>query len=245
MNLETLKNAFLKIKARFLDLLFPLECLGCGKENEWLCQSCINRIKYKKIDQCVVCKESSHLGQTHPACQDKTFLDGVIIAADWEDQTLQTAIHKYKYNFMTGLAGPLTQILTKKINTPQQLELWRGKRIILAPVPLHKKRLRWRGFNQAELLAEKIASQIGWEMQTILLARQRYTKPQAKLKKEEREKNLIGAFGTQATIDERESETVVILVDDVLTTGTTMNECAKILKQNGAKTVWGLALARG
>ncbi|HRY63026.1 MAG TPA: ComF family protein [Patescibacteria group bacterium] len=245
MKLEILKNALLKIKTRFLDLLFPIECLGCGGENDWLCQECLAKIKYKKIEQCVVCKETTVFGQTHTSCREKTALDGMIVAAEWEDKILQEAIHKYKYNFVQGLAEPLSKILIQKIKRLEQLALWQGQKIVLMPVPLHKKRYHWRGFNQAALLAARVAKYFGWETQDLVLKRERYTKPQAKLKKEERERNMVGAFGASAITSEHASETVVILVDDVVTTGATMNECANILKANGVKTVWGLALARG
>lgn len=185
------------------------------------------------------------LGQTHGICQEKTALDGMIVAAEWEDKILQEAIHKYKYNFVQGLAEPLSKILIQKIKRPEQLALWQGQKIILVPVPLHKKRYRWRGFNQAELLTEKVGEYFHWEINRDFVARVRYTKPQAKLKKEEREQNIIGAFGVNMLTAEQPVEKIVILVDDVLTTGATMDECAKSLKQKGIKTVWGLAIARG
>jgi ComF family protein len=193
----------------------------------------------------VVCKNTTWLGKTHESCQEKTELDGVIIAAEWEDKILQEAIHKYKYSFVMGLARPLAQILIKKINEPELARLMSGKIILVASVPLHKRRLRWRGFNQAELLAKEIVSHFGWPMMPLLMLRKKYTKPQAKLKKEEREKNLQGVFGVAGEQITEIKDQTILLIDDVLTTGTTMNECAKILKEAGAKEVWGVALARG
>ncbi len=246
MNYHNLKNAFLKIKTRFLNLIFPIECLGCGRENFWLCPECLDRIKYQRVNRCVVCKELATLGQTHNNCREQTALDGVIVAAEWEDEVLQEAIHKYKYNFLTGMAEPLADILIKKIKSESGWEhLMADKKITLVPIPLHPRRLRWRGFNQAELLAEKISQQLGWEKEKFLLQRRRYTEPQAKLKKETRQENLAGAFAITQKKEAINRERLIILVDDVLTTGATMNECARVLKQNGIKTVWGLALARG
>ncbi|NMC51288.1 ComF family protein [Candidatus Kuenenbacteria bacterium] len=254
MNWPVIKNALEKLTGRFLDVLFPIECLGCGRENEWLCPLCQAKIKLKTIDQCVVCKEPTVFGQTHRSCQEKTALDGVIVAAEWEDKLLQEAIHKYKYSFVKGLAEPLAQILIKKITPPRQaiwagepqmVQLLKSKNIILAPIPLHRRRLNWRGFNQAELLAERIGREFGWPIMPLLMRRNKYTKPQAKLKKEEREKNLQGVFGMSDELEKGLKDKTVLLIDDIITTGTTMNECAKILKEAGAKEVWGAALARG
>ncbi|OGG91246.1 hypothetical protein A3H03_01765 [Candidatus Kuenenbacteria bacterium RIFCSPLOWO2_12_FULL_42_13] len=245
MEWQAVMSTFVKIKPFLLDLFFPIECLGCGGENKWLCQRCQEKIKLKAIDECLVCKETTGLGKTHEPCRTKTFLDGVMVAAAWEDKLLQGAIHKYKYNFVTGLAEPLADILIKKMNEPERVRLFEKRKIILVPVPLHKKRLNWRGFNQAELLTKKISSHFGWGIQPMLLLRQRYTKPQVKLKKEKRAQNIQGAFGIKPGQPETIKDALVILVDDVLTTGATMNECAKILKENGIKEVWGLALARG
>lgn len=240
-----IKNAWAKLVGRFLDILLPVECLGCGQADQWLCPNCLAKIKFQKIDQCLVCKKTTYLGQTHQGCREKTWLDGVVIAADWEDPLLQDAIHKYKYKFVTDLAEPLAQILVKKITEPGWAQLFKGKNIMLVPVPLHQRRWRWRGFNQAELLAEKIGNKFNWPVMGSLMFRRRYTRPQAKLKKEEREKNLVGVFGVGTRVSGELKDRTIILVDDVITTGTTVNECAKILKENGAKEVWGIALARG
>ena len=115
MEWQAVMSTFVKIKPFLLDLFFPIECLGCGGENKWLCQRCQEKIKLKAIDECLVCKETTGLGKTHEPCRTKTFLDGVMVAAAWEDKLLQGAIHKYKYNFVTGLAEPLTDILIKKM----------------------------------------------------------------------------------------------------------------------------------
>ena len=254
MSWQKIKNALEKISRRFLDLLFPIECLGCGEEKEWLCSKCQAKIKFKTIDQCVVCKETTSLGKTHQTCQEKTKLDGVLIAAEWEDKTLQEIIHKYKYSFVTGLAEPLSKILIKKIDPLKrvlwtdelkQTQLTEQQKIILVPIPLHPRRLRWRGFNQAELLAKNIALHFDWPVDSSIILRQKHTKPQAKLKKEVREQNLHEAFVMKEIQKPKIKDKTVILIDDVLTTGTTMNECAKILKEAGAREIWGVALARG
>ncbi|MBU4216276.1 hypothetical protein L6270_02600 [Candidatus Parcubacteria bacterium] len=114
--------------------------------------------------------------------------------------------------------------------------------ILIIPVPLHNKRLRWRGFNQSEKLAHFIANKSQIKINTENLKRIKFKKPQASLKKEARLKNIQNVFTWQGAKLNHQN---IILVDDVTTTGATLNECAKILKANGANEVWGLVLANG
>ena len=114
---------------------------------------------------------------------------------------------------------------------------------ILIPVPLHRKRYNWRGFNQSFLLARSVGDKFGAAVREDILLRIRDTKPQSKTKsEEERRKNISGAF--RCVRSEDVSDKNVILIDDVCTTSATLNECAKELKGAGAKNVWGLVVAR-
>jgi len=107
-------------------------------------------------------------------------------------------------------------------------------------VPLHRRRYAWRGFNQAEILARFWSSALGINMDRRLLYRRRNTKMQVKLNGEERRKNLLGAFAVRGALPAKR----IILIDDVFTTGSTLQECARVLKLAGAVEVWGAALAR-
>lgn len=116
-------------------------------------------------------------------------------------------------------------------------------------MPLHEKRYAWRSFNQAELLAnklKKVLSQNGLDITFLpgLLFRPKYTKPQMKIHStEDRKKNIIGNFSLNEDFRKKVPRKIII-VDDVTTTGATLNECAKVLKRHGAEKVWGLVLAR-
>lgn len=116
------------------------------------------------------------------------------------------------------------------------------KNILIIPVPLHPKRLRWRGFNQSEKIADIIASNLQIPIDSTSLKRIKFKTPQAKLKKEDRIKNISNNFNWHGN---KLNQQNIILIDDVTTTGATLNECAKVLKANGAKEVWGLVLANG
>ena len=253
----------LSLSKTILDIILPIECLGCAKENIWLCAECFKKIRLIKKDKCLVCKKVSEFGKTHPWCTDKTNLDGVIIAARYGDKLLSDVIYKYKYNFIKKLASPLSEILINKIieldkqeGKPNWVSLLFGHNLIVVPVPLHKRRLRWRDFNQAELLAKNLARKFYLDLKPYILERKKYTQTQIELKRNKRLKNIQGAFRinkewqgqphTKSTLLRGKlKNTKILLVDDVTTTGSTLNECARILKESGALEVWGIVLARG
>lgn len=251
----------------FLDLVFPKECLGCGREGAWLCPDCFQRINLKIGQYCLGCKRENDFGEFCPDCRRGYFLAGVWIASLYEDKLISRAIKTLKYYFVSELAGDLGRLLIlfvhNLINRARVLKTslavgleWRDfKRVkaapaailnfrdnLVMPVPLAKKRQRWRGFNQAEILAKILAEHYNLEINIRDLVRIKHKKPQTKLDEASRLLNVKDCFAWRgAPLDKRN----IILVDDVVTTGATLNECAKILKANGAGEIWGLVAAKG
>jgi competence protein ComFC len=220
------KNPIRTVLGFLLDLIFPIHCLDCGMEGEWLCENCRQALKKRHEPQQIYVANGN-------------YLDEVIVAADFKDEIVEKLVKSFKYQLVRNLAGSLSGFLTdasicKGIN---------GCEYGLIPVPLHKRRLRWRGFNQAELLASALARKTQQPIFTALLLRVKYNIPQAQLKARERTGNMHGCFAVSEP--ERVRGGNFILVDDVVTTGSTMNECARILKENGAVKVIGLAFAHG
>ena len=221
--IQDLSRAFSAEKAR--DLLFPKFCVGCEKEGGWLCEKCLPAafIGAAEPNGCALAGEAG--------C-----LDGITALFDYGENSVSKLIKIFKYNYLLEVADIFKKIITDiKFNNT-----WSG--FVIIPVPLHARRQRERGFNQAEILAEIFSEKL------ILktgrgLTRPVYTTQQAKLSGEERRANLKNAFVFNK--DEKFVPEKVLLVDDVFTTGTTMQECAKVLKNNGVKVVWGLVLARG
>ncbi|OGG86693.1 hypothetical protein A3B87_02580 [Candidatus Kuenenbacteria bacterium RIFCSPHIGHO2_02_FULL_39_13] len=241
-----------KIYKFFLDILFPIECVGCGQEDLWLCEQCLATIKLKEIDSCPACKKISSFGKTHSWCREQTSLDGMIVAASFDNKLLRNTIHKYKYNFIKELATPLSMILINKImeldkkeDKPNWVNLLFSSDLILLPIPLHKRRLRWRDFNQAEMLSKKLAGNFYLNHRPYILKRKRYTTAQTELKREQRFDNIKNAFQVTKEWQDKLKNAKILLVDDVATTGATLNECGRTLKERGAREVWGLVLARG
>lgn len=242
-----------KIFAWSLDIIFPKNCLGCGQENFYICGDCFTKIPVQKTTKCFVCERRSPAGHTCQKCRKKnsSALNGLLVASDWNNLLLRQSIYAYKYNFIKELAQPLAQIMISSLKAINFKNLKNTKRaageLILIPVPLHKRRLLWRDFNQAELLTRKIGEYFQIPIGDKILKRSRNTLPQADIKeKSRRQKNIKGAFGLADKINRRlVHQKTIILVDDISTTASTLQECAKALKPLEPKEIWGLVLARG
>lgn len=229
---------FFYLKNFLFDLIFPVHCVACRKEGEWFCTDCVQKIKLNEKQFCPVCWQESLGGRTCISCAKKSSLDGLLVTASYDrNPKLAQAVKTLKYKFSKNLAGNLAKIL---ISTMRKNNF--SDKCVFVPVPLHKKRERWRGFNQAGLLVQAIAKEIDFPVENLLL-RVRNTPQQAKLNRQDRLKNIDSAFALHK--DYSPKNKTIILVDDVSSTGATLTECAKVLKKNGAKEVWGLVLARG
>jgi len=224
-----------RAKNFLLEIIFPIHCVGCGSEGEWLCENCAHKIQLNAQQFCPVCWQANLGGRVCVRCSSP--LDGLRVAASYQkNPELAHAIQTLKYKFSEPLAANLAAILARSISSKN----YQAERIVV-PIPLHKKRLRWRGFNQAELLARFVSSKLNLPF-AHGLTRTKNTAQQAKLSRAERIRNLAAAF--ELAPDFSPQGKTILLVDDVASTGTTLVEAAKILKQNGAQEVWGLVLAR-
>jgi ComF family protein len=219
------------------NLLFPRRCLGCGQEGNYFCQECLLALRLRKPLVCPVCQKPVIEGRTHSRCSTKYSLDGLISVFAYQG-IIRQAIGKLKYRFVTDLAKELIDLTTKHLAIPFKSQT----PITLIPIPLHSRRQRWRGFNQAELLGKLLAKELGWNIRTDILVRSRHTKPQVELKGKKRKTNIKGVFQLKTGFEKPKSK--IVLFDDVWTTGSTLKEAGRILKRAGVKEVWGLTLAR-
>jgi ComF family protein len=231
----------------FVDLLFPIECLDCGLEGEWLCAGCFLKLKINDRQACQGCSRPGLSGAICPDCKPAWALDGVLAALDYDRAVSAKLIKALKYGFVKEISPVLANIFLKFYRSLKLQDLapdFGGRQMIVMPVPLHSKRLRWRGFNQSELIARPIAAGLNGEFLGDILVRTKNVLPQTQFKGSERSRNIQGCFdyiGDKKLVNGK----IIILVDDVVTTGATMNECAKVLKRAGARKVWGFAMARG
>ena len=252
------------IKQFLLDLIFPRFCLGCKKElnlkqASFICEACLNNIVLNSGVECHVCGLRNNIGACR-RCRKKTFLNGLFAAGKYQDPILREAIHQFKYQSVESLKKPLTELLIKYLKKENLIEkLWCptpnapgvGHQICLVPVPLSWRRKLSRGFNQSELLAKELSPILNCPV-VNLLKRQKFSAPQAKIKDwKQRKENVSGAFclSTAYPLSTRCPTPVknikVILVDDVSTSGATLEEAARILKEAGVKEVYGLVVAKG
>lgn len=187
-------------------------------------------------------------GLTCHSCRPNWALDQLCITAPYDDRTVKAAIHAFKYRFIPALSGPLVELMRKYIKdrTRHGLSLFAANPLII-PIPIAQRRLNWRGFNQAELIAQRIAATYQMELRTDIVSRISFSSQQARMgNREERLKNVSGIF----VVDDRKliksiNGKDVLLIDDVCTTGATLNECARVLKDAGARSVAALVIARG
>lgn len=160
-------------------------------------------------------------------------------AASFGNKIVKEAIHKFKYGYIKDLSLPLSILI---LNHLQIIGLQIDRTFIIIPVPITDKKKRRRGFNQSEEMAKTISEATGIPLLTDALIKTKETLPQMELKRDERLENIKNCFKIKK---EREiKDKMIILLDDVYTTGSTMEECAKTLKQAGAREVWGLTAAR-
>lgn len=239
----------MNLKRFILDLLFPTTCIGCRKPDEPLCAACVNAIPQAEPG-CIVCRQRNPLGSICPGkCKrDMPYIDRAVWRAPYDHEIVRELIQRLKYRRRKEYAKVVSHLLLPAAraflnqNTPKSVSAYE---ICMLALPLHKKRMRERGFNQAELFAAHLAE----NLQIRLLPPQTLercidTQPQVSLPgRIERQKNIQDAFlvANSSAVKNK----IILLVDDVATTGSTLNAAAKALKLTGAKKVWGLVVAKG
>ena len=231
------KDKFNKIFTFLLDAIVPKRCINCAKFDTWLCDACHTTLPVLTHQQCPICKKvTTPLGQICLKCNKNIYIDSVFVVSSFDSVLLRDLIHNFKYKFIKELSDPLGLLIAQSLMNSHL-----PSPDLIMPVPLHKRRLRWRGFNQSELLARSIGLTI--PIDNTSLIRNKYTTSQVKVKsRKKRISNIKNAFCV--TQPAKIKEKSILLIDDVITTGSTLEECAKVLKKAGAKKVNALVLVR-
>lgn len=234
--------------SRLLNGLLPVNCAGCGAPLEtdpvpFFCRACWAEIKPLPTHACPRCDRPfvsavalSRSPRHHcGACRTKPPAFSRAWTRYAYEPPLKEAICQFKYHGKTSLAEALAQLMVKAMSPPADVD-------VIIPVPLHSSRLREREYNQALLLADCLGTHFRLPVQPNVLVRIRPNPPQTTLKRKDRLKNLRRSF--IVTNPARIEGKTVLLVDDVFTTGTTANECAKMLRKAGSGPVYVGTVAR-
>ncbi len=247
MSLPKLLNPFLELKDDILDFIYPQHCAICTKHlnrgEEDICKVCWNSLVTLPYPFCPYCRSFYKLGETTCSfCQSagragEGWKLSMVRSLGRFDDYFRELIHRFKYAKKIPLGRRLGHRLGESIN--RNFNFLESD--FLIPVPLHKSRYRERGFNQSEIVAEEISKTTGVATLKNALKRKKNTRDQTNLSPEQREENVRGAF--VVTQPELLNGKKLILVDDVVTTGATLSECARMLKQAGAERVLGMTIA--
>ncbi len=222
----------------FLDIIFPKFCLNCSREGDYLCEDCQGLLDISGFHQTFSTKR----------------LKDLYFPLSYQNFLVKKIIHQFKYQpFVKELSKTLAsliiehfQLLDNKpdfFSFPENRSSSQEANFILIPIPSTKKRLKWRGFNQAEEIGKELAIFLKISLLNNVLAKIKETPPQVELSDEERKENIEGAFIVRN--EELIKNRKILLVDDVYTTGSTMEEAARVLKGAGAKEISGIVVARG
>ena len=252
------------LKEQLLDIIFPRRCLGCdillGKERQsYVCRPCLKTIPFTKSFACAFCKSPVKNGKTCPYCIGDHFLDRLLVITSYENPLAEKMLKTMKYRFVASLADDIAGLMIKYLKKGMTAKLgFNSQSSLVIPVPLHFKRLNWRGFNQAENIGRQISDCLELDFAANALQRVKNKKPQAEMPDQySRIKNAQNVFkispiyqsSTLIDYPQGRKNTItgktILLIDDISTTGSTLDDCARALKGAGAKEVIGFVFARG
>lgn len=221
--MESLKNALIFLLNKIINELYPKQCIICGKlYSDEICNKC-----YKTLE--ILAKSQKY--------ENKSFSKHIYLFK--YEGKIRKLIIDYKFNDKAYLSNFFAKIIIKNEKICRKIKSYD----IIIPVPIHKKRKNERGYNQSERIAKKIAKNINeLELVTDCLIKQKNTVAQSTLTKQQRKQNVkqVYKIGNKEKIQNKK----IILLDDIYTTGATAEECSKILKQNGAKEILVLTIAK-
>ena len=226
-----------RLASASLDLLYPPKCVGCEKEGQFFCASCLDSLPYLLPPFCLRCSQPLERGDVCRRCLNSPLAIDGIVAPFRMEGAAREAVHRLKYNNLRAIAPVLGELLANFLSER------RTSGDVLVPIPLHPRRERRRGYNQAALLAREVGERLGIPVASEILSRSKDTPSQTgRSQAEERRANVQGAFHCPKPSLVKDLN--VLLVDDVCTTAATLESCSVALKEAEAASVTGVAFAR-
>lgn len=240
---STLLNEFIQAS---INAFAPARCIDCLCEDTWYCAKCRAQAPIT-IQSCIVCKTDRPRGTTCLECREDVRITGIISAGAYSSHALQRGIHWLKFKGVRSVVEVLAGLIIPHLTLIAPLDEL-SDQAILVPIPLHKNKLRQRGFNQSEDIAQHISRLCNIELAPIL-QRQKATTSQAKLSHDERPHNVQGAFALAISQPEYAAlvskKPIIILLDDVSTTGSTLISATHALPELPEVNIWCATVARG
>lgn len=234
---------FSALKTQTLDLLFPPQCCGCGNTGAILCASCAYALT-RIPPQCFVCHiwvpgtDKSPPGRTCGRCRPHSAVYAFLSPFSYQQHAMRELVHGLKYRRNREAAALFADMLASHLAA---MHVTFPEDAVLIPVPLHQARERMRGFNQSFLIAKMLGEKLGVTVRQDALKKTKKTVPQMELLREERLKNLHDTFAIHNPLPVQGK--TAILVDDVKTSGATLEEAGRVLRKAGVKQIWAVTVA--
>lgn len=226
-----------------IEAIFPASCYGCGAADSYLCERCLGIVGALPEPRCPHCATRLPFGELPNACRAAIHASRFFCCADYHTPSIRNAIHDFKYAGAFALAPDLARYIRAWIFRRGYAELFADPTILVVPVPSHPKRQRERGFHPAAKLAESFAQQMNLAYCGDALMKTKNNPPQVETKSaDQRRENVKGVFILHKPQLVRGR--TVLIVDDVCTTGATITECARAIRDGKPKKIWALTVAK-
>ena len=231
------------------DIIAPKKCYSCNEEWHFLCEECFSEIekKYHFDQMCYVCKKYSKNFEVHENCKNKVSYDKTIILSHYKIKVIKKMIKDFKFYYKRDIKDDFSELLTEKMIKYMWEELKSFKKedfiVISPPMSFFRKISRW--YNHSELLWKQISDNFGFKYEKNLILKNKQTRQQSKLSRQGRLVNLKKAFKINKNKLDIVDKKIIILVDDVISTGTTVNEISKILKTYSPLKIIIVTIASG
>ncbi|MFH1519644.1 MAG: ComF family protein [Candidatus Omnitrophota bacterium] len=223
------------------DLFFPCLCLCCGKkiDQDYLCSQCLGKIVFLTQPRCRYCARAvkSESGDTCSKCRQKVYPYHRLISATAYQEPMASLIHLFKYTNYDYLAGFLASLIKKYL---LKISFNPNNHHLITPVPLHRDKLKIRGYNQAGLLAKLLSNYFKIPFRDDIISNTNIRPSQVKLPPQRRKTNVQGIFAVDEDLKQRK----IILIDDIFTTGATVSACSKALAEKGTEIITVITLSK-
>ncbi len=229
------------------DIISPKKCYSCNKEWHFLCEDCFDKIeKHYFFDEiCYVCKKYSKNFEVHKNCKKGIFYDKTIILTHYKIKVIKKLVKDFKFYNRKDIAEDFWELLIEKMikYMPDELKHFKKQDFIVLTTPMNFFRKLKRWYNHSEVLAKYIALNFWFKFEKNIIKKTKNTRQQSKLKKESRLKNLNNSFKINKNKVDIIDNKIIILVDDIISTWTTVNEISKLLKEYNPKKIIVVTIA--